>query len=116
MMDFEKRLSLALSRQDPPSGFEKRVLAAVVRESSKDRWWKRVFVRRWVLLGSTGPALAALMIAAGGAIYQHHEDILRGETAKRQLLTAMRIAGKKLYVTQQRVESISDMGTKVQED
>jgi hypothetical protein len=115
-MDFEKQLSQALSRREPSSGFEDRVLAVAAREDAKERWWKRVFIKRWVLLGSVGPPVMALLVAAGGAIYQHHEDILRGEAAKRQLLTAMRIAGKKLYVTQQRVESIGDVETKVQED
>src|SRR4051812_10317683 len=115
-MDFEKQLSRAMSRQEPPSGFEERVLAAAAKQNSKDRWWKRVFVKRWVLVGSMGPALTALMIAAGGAVYQRHEDTLRGETVKRQLLTAMRIAGKKLYDTQQRVESVSEIGTKTQEN
>ena len=49
-------------------------------------------------------AAAALLMAAGGTVYQRHEHEAKGLAAKRQLLLAMRIAGTKLQEVQQRVK------------
>ena len=106
MTDFEQQLARALERREPSAGFTSRVLAAASRQQpARSRWsaW------RWALVSRAAPAMAALLVVAGGALYQNHERIERGEAAKRQLLLAVKIAGVKLHDAQQRVVSIGEI-------
>lgn len=108
MNEFERQLARALSRQDPGGDFTARVLAAAQKERRSRSVWKRWFSpsRRHML--RLAPAMTALLMVATGAYFEQHQRIERGEAAKRQLLTAMRIASQKLYTTEQRVISMSE--------
>jgi hypothetical protein len=55
------------------------------------------------------PALTALLLVGSGAYFEQHQRIERGEEAKRQLLTAMRIASEKLYTTEHRVLAVGGL-------
>jgi hypothetical protein len=47
---------------------------------------------------------AALLLVAGGTLYEQHEREVRGMEAKRKLILAMRIAGTQLQKVQRRLE------------
>jgi hypothetical protein len=108
MSEFERQLGRALSRHDPSSDFTARVLAAAQKEAQRRPLWKRWFSpsRRHIL--RLAPAMTALLLVGTGAYFEQHQHIERGEAAKQQLLTAMRIASQKLYTTEQRVISMSE--------
>jgi hypothetical protein len=72
----EQELKEALARKEPDPGFESRVRRRQVR-----------VMPRWVAIAAT------LVIGVGGAEgYRWH----RGQLAKEQVMTAMRIAGDRL--------------------
>jgi hypothetical protein len=114
MNDFEKQLGRALARREPSHDFVLRVMRAATteqqsnrgRNSLRERAGAKWFRDRWEDALRFAPVFAALILAAGGAFYQHHEHRMQGEVAKHQLLVAMRIAGEKLHSAQQQVVSI----------
>ena len=83
----EEQLKDALQRKQPSPGFAARVTAAAGRH--------RILVfPRWM------PAAAALLVIAGGtAGYRWRQ----GVAAKREVMTAMRIAGDKLNHMQRHI-------------
>jgi hypothetical protein len=95
MTPFEEQLKQALARQEPSEDFTARVLAKVSsqRPPATARFWQ------WAAIA------AATLIIAGSAGFEHqYQQIRRGEVAKQQLLTALRIAGTKLQFAQTRVQ------------
>jgi hypothetical protein len=109
MTELEQQLAKALARREAPVGFADRVLAAVQEPDRAVPWWRRVLVRPPEFAWRLVPATVALVIAMSGALYQHHERAEQGEAAKRQLVTALKIAGEKLHSAQQRVVDISEI-------
>ena len=71
----EQELAKALARKEPAAGFHRRVRARMHRRP------------RWLAIAAT----ILVMMGAGEAWRQH-----RGQLAKEQVMTAMRIAGSKL--------------------
>ena len=108
MSDFEQQLARALARQEPAGDFTARALAAAARQKPRPPLWKRWFSpsRRQML--RLAPAATALLLVGSGAYFEQHQRMERGEAAKQQLLTAMRIASQKLYTTEQRVMSAGE--------
>jgi hypothetical protein len=109
MTELEQQLAKALARHEAPAGFTGRVLAAVQDSERRLPWWRRVFVRTSASAWRFVPATVALVIATSGAFYRHHERMEQGEAAKRQLVTALKIAGEKLHTAQQRVVEIGEI-------
>jgi hypothetical protein len=105
MTRFEEQLKQALTRQNPPTDFNARVLGAVEERRARSstgvwRWWAR-----WAHSWQLAPALAALLALSVGAIYEEHQRSARGEAAKQKLLVAMRVAGTKLQEARDRVSN-----------
>lgn len=114
MTEFEQQLARALERREPSAGFTSRVLAATSRQQPTGSRWR---AWPWALVLRVAPAMAALLVVMGGALYQKHERFERGEAAKRQLLLAVEIAGNKLYDARQRVVSIGEIrGAGIEEE
>ena len=111
MTELEQQLAKALVRHEAPAGFTDRVLAAVQESDRRVPWWRKVMVRPPASAWRLVPATVALVIAMSGAFYQHHERAEQGEAAKRQLVTALKIAGEKLHTAQQRVVEIGEIRT-----
>jgi len=92
MDPLEEQLISALARKEAPAGFAGRV-AARARESRVIR----SSAPRWL------PAAAAIVMAAGGGLaYRQH----RGEIAKEQVMTAMKITAGKLHRIQAHVREV----------
>jgi hypothetical protein len=81
----EQELAKALARKEPAAGFDGRVRARMHRRP------------RWLAIAAT----ILVMMGAGEAWRQH-----RGQLAKEQVMTAMRIAGSKLNRVQLQLKGI----------
>jgi hypothetical protein len=97
-MNLENDLKRALRRESPPAGFAGRVLERIERESAatprRHPWWRAA---------AASVTLAAILGGYGAhRVVQHR----RGEHAKEQVLTAMRIAGEKVRYAQEEVRAI----------
>lgn len=114
MTPFEDELRRALARREPSGDFSARVLAQVrEQEPHRERpawswfgWTWFGWARAWVVV-----AAIALMLIPAGVLYRRHERAVRGETAKQQLILALRIAGSKLDQASQRVRAVEFMET-----
>ena len=98
-MNLENELRRTLARQAPAPGLAGRVLARIESESAPKRrpvWWRAA---------AASVALAAIL---GGYATHKVVEHRRGERAKEQVLTAMRIAGEKVRYAQQEVRQIGN--------
>jgi negative regulator of sigma E activity len=96
-MTLENDLKRALRRQAPAPGFAGRVMQRIESEPAKKQrpvWWRAA---------AASVTLAAIL---GGYATHKVAEHRRGERAKEQVLTAMRIAGEKVRYAQQEVRGI----------
>jgi hypothetical protein len=95
-MNLEHDLQRALRRQSPPPGFAGRVLQRIQTTEQRRRpiWWR------------AAAASVTLAVLLGGYATHKIVEHRRGEYAKAQVLTAMRIAGQKVRYAQQEVRQI----------
>ena len=95
-MNLENDLKRALRRESPAPGFAGRVLQRIEEGEPRKRpvWWR------------TAAASIALAALLGGYATHKIVEHRRGEHAKEQVLTAMRIAGEKVRYAQQEVRQI----------
>lgn len=85
MDELEDRLRRAFEREEPPAGFAERVFARTRPVRTPPRW--------------LAAAAAVLVLAVAGCAYRWHE----GQTAKREVLLALRITSAKLSHIQAQV-------------
>jgi len=85
----EDELRQALRRKDPSPDFEARVMAAARRRPV-------LTMPRWL-----AAAAALLVITSAGLGYRYH----RGQAAKAQVMTAMRLTGSKLSRIQMQIKA-----------
>jgi hypothetical protein len=97
MTEFEERLRGAMRRQAAPVGLKTRVLA-----QSRER--RREARRSWLWMWQRVTAVLVVAAAVGGAVeYRHVEEVRKGEEARQQVMTALRITGKTLNRVQARL-------------
>lgn len=98
MTNFEDELRKALGRREPSEDFTRRVLAQIapVRKPAP--------MANWLRFASVAALVIVLFSAAFG--YREHVQRTKGETAKKQLMFALRIAGTELRQAQMRVQKI----------
>lgn len=113
MKSFDDELKRALSRQEPSDEFTARLLKNVATKEEQSKPANRLWTRLTSAL-VWSPVMAALLLFATLTVYQRHEKRMRGEAAKAQLLTAMRIASVKVHSAQQRVTRIDSEEVVVQ--
>ena len=101
MSRLDDALREALRREEPPEGFERRLMAKVelrrtkLDSSARIGGWFRMPRLRLAM------ALAALTLAVcAGQYWRWRGERERGELAKRQYMLALRIAGSKLHKAQ----------------
>jgi|SRR5580658_5384405 hypothetical protein len=109
----EEQLANALARCEPPAEFTKNVLARVAELDARSaqpwyaRLWSNIAGNRFPLRPLRwAPALAAIVLLAGGMVYQEHERTVQGLRAKQQLLEALRITNATLRETGARVAQV----------
>lgn len=88
-VDFESQLQQAFQRQPAPPGLKKKLLSArrkrIVEMRDRRVLWQRM---------AAGLALAAVL--GGGAAWRQHQERRKGEEAREQVLTALRITNHAL--------------------
>jgi hypothetical protein len=121
-MTLENDLKRALRRQAPPSGFASRVMQRIDSEVPRSDSGSSEFLGESSpeeLRGTRGnprnsrpvwwraaAASVTLAVLLGGYATHRVVEHRRGERAKEQVLTAMRIAGEKVRYAQQEVRGI----------
>ena len=108
-MSLEHELRRALSRKDPPAGFDDRVLARVAARETVRMTPPR---RRWP--HAVLPLAASLMLAFGATYYmqqqqerERREERLQTEQAAQDVVLALQIASEKISAAQAKVEEIT---------
>lgn len=99
--EFERDLKQALERRPAPPGLKTRIMAARrERHAIKQRWHSLM----WMRLAAT----LLIVVFIGGAIrwnYERIEERRRGEEARQQVMTALRITQHALDLVQQRLSA-----------
>jgi hypothetical protein len=87
--DFERELQSALARRPAPPDLKRKIVGRLWQQASRSH-------RRMIWMERLAAAVI-LVAVAGGAAYWHHEvEKRRGEEAKQQVFTALRIANHAL--------------------
>jgi hypothetical protein len=89
MDDFERELSAAMRRKPAPLGLKRAVLERRRREHGERS-------RRMVWIERIAASLVLAAVAGGGLVWRNAEERRRGEEAKRQVFTALRITNHAL--------------------
>jgi negative regulator of sigma E activity len=113
----DDELRNALRRQEPPEGFEARLMARLAREPRPLSVQSRILSRVWEAISAWFQAPVFARAALAGALCLlvvcgvHYEQLqaerARGEAAKRQLLLALRVTGSSLREVQQSLRQVS---------
>ena len=91
--EFERKLRMALQHREAPLGLKQRVLARARerRQAQRGRFWMLQRIAASVVLAA---------VVGGFAAYRHNEERAaeqkRGEEAREQVMTALRITSKTL--------------------
>ena len=93
--DLERRLRLALRHQPAPSGLRTRVLAQSQSQSLSRARRARQHGSTWVLQ-RLAASLVLAAVFAGLVAYRQSEERRKGEAARQQVLTALRITSHAL--------------------
>ena len=96
LQDFERKLRMAIARREAPLGLKSRVLAQVRerRQARHGRLWM------WQRVAAT---LVVAAVLGGFAEYRHIEERRKGEAAREQVLTALRITSRTMGRVQERL-------------
>jgi hypothetical protein len=97
MEEFEQQLRQAFVRQPAPPGLKQRLMEErnrqrVVRLRHREAVWHRL---------AAGMVLAVAL--GGGLLWRQHEERRKGEEAREQVLTALRITSQALDTVQMRL-------------
>ena len=108
-MSLEQELRRALTRKNPPAGFDNEVLSRIaagepVKAPARGRRWSRTAL----------PIAASLMLLFGASYYVRHQEQQRQheaqaqtEEAARDVVVGLRIASEKVSAAQAKVEEIT---------
>jgi hypothetical protein len=106
MDEFERELQQALERRPAPPGLKRRLMAQRDANASRKGWhaWlsRAGYGRGW----ATATAALLLLAMAGGGVrweLDRRQEERRGEAAREQVLTALRITGYALNQVQTRL-------------
>ena len=110
-MDLERELRQALTRKNPPRGFDEKVLGRI---ASGEKVESPVQPARWA--GYVLPLAASLAIVAGGSYYLWQQERQQRETERtaRNVVLALQIASAKVSAVQIKVQEISRYERQIQ--
>ncbi|MGO9242396.1 MAG: hypothetical protein ACLQBJ_16455 [Bryobacteraceae bacterium] len=109
----EDDLRNALRREQPPLGFEARLMARLAAEPQPQSVWARVgeTISAWFqapLFARAALAGALCLLVVCGVNYEHRQvQRVRGEAAKQQLLLALRVTGSSLREVRESLRQVS---------
>jgi hypothetical protein len=89
LAEFEQKLGFAMRRREAPLGLKTRVMARARerRQAGRSRVW---------MLQRLAASVVLAALCGGGVVYHNVEERRKGEAARDQVMTAMRIANRSL--------------------
>jgi negative regulator of sigma E activity len=105
MKPLEEELKAALKRQEAPAGFAGRVMARIAAEPARPRTWLASLFRYPRLRWAATAALAAVVLTGVWEV-RRHEDRMKAEAARRQVMFALHFAGGKLNLAMRQASDI----------
>lgn len=106
MDEFERELRQALERRPAPPGLKRKLMAQRSANAARGGWWTRLVRaghgRGW----ATATAALLLLAMAGGGVrweLDKRQEQRKGEAAREQVMTALRITGHALNEVQTRL-------------
>jgi negative regulator of sigma E activity len=103
----DAELSNALRREEPPLGFEARLMARVSSESKCEagfaRWFRFPLLRVPLMTQLAFTAVVCLMVVAGVQYERERQERIEGQAAKVKLMQALRVTGTQLQALRGRV-------------
>lgn len=108
MKPMEEELKSALEGREAPAGFTERVMARIPAVPPQRRSWRTTLASlfRYPRLRWAATAALALLIVTGANLVRRHEERVKGEAARRELVFALRFAGNKLNATMRQAGAI----------
>jgi hypothetical protein len=106
--ELERALKAALRREPAPKGFSDRILRRANSRCPAASWW-RAPAMRWAL-ASAVVASSIAGVVSEHILRQRRLEQVRGEQARQQVLTALRITGTKLRVVQSQISRTAGEG------
>ena len=88
MDDLERELQTALARRPAPPYLKRKIMTR--------RWQHAGRSRRMIWLERLAASLILAAVAGGAAFWRHQEEQRRGEEARQQVFTALRVANHAL--------------------
>jgi hypothetical protein len=114
-MNLERELKQALRRQNPPAGFDQRVLRRIVADpivrptAPSPRPWTRLAL----------PIAASLAVAIGAGYYarqyENHQQRVQAAQAAHNVVLALQIASDKVSAVQVKVQEITRHDRQIQD-
>jgi hypothetical protein len=106
MDEFERELRQAMERRPAPPGLKRKLMAQRSANAARSGWWTRLVTtgqgRGW----ATATAALLLLAMAGGGVrweLDKRQEQRKGEAAREQVMTALRITGHALNEVQTRL-------------
>lgn len=100
-------LRRALGREDPPIGFEARLMARLSSESRREtgfaRWFRFPRLRLPLMTRLAFTAVVCLVVVAGVQLERQRQERIEGEAAKEKLMQALRVTGTELQSVREKV-------------
>jgi hypothetical protein len=104
-MNLDRELRRALTREDPPPGFDRRVLTLIAGTGTARNMASRASWRRFVL-----PVTASLVLALAGTYFvqvreqqRTREELMAAERATSEVALALSIASEKVAAVKKKV-------------
>ena len=103
----------ALRREEPPVGFEARLMARLAAESTREsglaRWFKLPLFQFPLMSRLAFAAVLCLIVVAGVQYERDRQERIDGQAAKVKLMQALRVTGTQLQAVREKVlESSGD--------
>ena len=114
--ELDAALKAALRREEPPAGFEARLMERLAsepkREAALARWLRLPLFHLPVMTRLAFACVLCLMVVAGVRYGRERQERVEGEAAKAKLMQALRVTGTELQAVREKVlESSGDGST-----
>lgn len=97
--DFERQLSTAMRRRPAPQGLKAKVVGRLWEQAGRVRRQRMIWIER------IAASLVLAAVASGGLVWRNAQQQRRGEEAKQQVFTALRITNHALEVMNEQLQA-----------